>query len=132
MAFGVEVRVPFSDHRLIDYVYNTPWSLKTYDTKEKSLLRGAAADLLPQSVVDRRKVPYPTTQDPSYAMSLRNQCRDVLADGNHQVFDVVDRGALAAAVADDANLVDQASRREIERVLDLSIWVDTHRPSFAL
>jgi asparagine synthetase B (glutamine-hydrolysing) len=60
MAVGLEVRVPFCDHRLVEYVYNTPWSLKTYDGREKSLLRGAARDVLPQSVVDRVKSPYPS------------------------------------------------------------------------
>lgn len=55
MAVGLEVRVPFCDHRLVDYVYNTPWSLKTYDGREKSLLRGAVRDVLPQSVVERVK-----------------------------------------------------------------------------
>jgi asparagine synthase (glutamine-hydrolysing) len=44
MAVGLEVRVPFCDHRLVDYVYNTPWSLKTFDGREKSLLRGATHD----------------------------------------------------------------------------------------
>ena len=62
MAVGLEVRVPFCDHRLVEYVYNTPWSLKTYDGREKSLLRGAARDVLPESVVERVKSPYPSTQ----------------------------------------------------------------------
>lgn len=47
MAVGLEVHVPFCDHRLVEYVYNTPWSLKTYDGREKSLLRGATRDVLP-------------------------------------------------------------------------------------
>ncbi|MGH3964667.1 MAG: asparagine synthase-related protein [Pseudonocardiaceae bacterium] len=50
MAVCLEVRVPFCDHRLVEYVDNTPWSLKTFDGREKSLLRAAAADMLPQSV----------------------------------------------------------------------------------
>jgi asparagine synthase (glutamine-hydrolysing) len=58
MAVGLEVRVPFCDHRLVEYVYNTPWSLKTYDGREKSLLRGATQDVLPESVVWRVKSPY--------------------------------------------------------------------------
>lgn len=41
MRNGLEVRVPFCDHRLVEYVYNAPWALKTYDGREKSLLRGA-------------------------------------------------------------------------------------------
>lgn len=61
MAVGLEVRVPFCDHRLVEYVYNAPWSLKTYDGREKSLLRGAARDVLPRSVIDRVKSPYPST-----------------------------------------------------------------------
>ena len=36
MAVGLEVRVPFCDHRLVEYVYNAPWSLKTFDGREKS------------------------------------------------------------------------------------------------
>jgi asparagine synthase (glutamine-hydrolysing) len=64
MAVGLEVRVPFCDHRLVEYVYNTPWSLKAYDGREKSLLRGAVRDVLPESVVKRVKCPYPSTSDP--------------------------------------------------------------------
>src|SRR5207244_6457618 len=66
MAVGLEVRVPFCDHRLVEYVYNTPWSLKTYDGMEKSLLRGAVKDMLPESVAWRPKSPYPSTQNPHY------------------------------------------------------------------
>ena len=47
MAVGLEVRVPFCDHRLVEYVFNTPWAMKTFDGREKSLLRAAVADLLP-------------------------------------------------------------------------------------
>jgi asparagine synthase (glutamine-hydrolysing) len=61
MAVGLEVRVPFCDHRLVEYIYNTPWSLKTYDGREKSLLRGVTRDVLPESVVNRVKSPYPST-----------------------------------------------------------------------
>ncbi|MGH3659389.1 MAG: asparagine synthase (glutamine-hydrolyzing), partial [Micromonosporaceae bacterium] len=35
MAVGLEVRVPFADHRLVEYVYNAPWSMKTSDGREK-------------------------------------------------------------------------------------------------
>jgi asparagine synthase (glutamine-hydrolysing) len=88
MAVGVEVRVPFCDHRLVEYVYNTPWSLKTFDGREKSLLRAAAADLLPQSVLQRVKSPYPSTQDPHYASALQQQAKELLATDD-PVFELV-------------------------------------------
>src|SRR6202007_2686878 len=76
MAVGLEVRVPYCDHRLVEYVYNTPWSLKTYDGKGKSPLSGAARDLLPESVVERIKTPYPSTQDSHYVAAIQRQAKE--------------------------------------------------------
>ena len=79
MAVGLEVRVPFCDHRLVEYVFGTPWAHKTFDGREKSLLRAATADLLPESVVQRVKSPYPSTQDERYEEMLRAEV-DALVD----------------------------------------------------
>jgi asparagine synthase (glutamine-hydrolysing) len=132
MAVGLEVRVPFCDHRLVEYVYNTPWSLKTYDGREKSLLRGATRDVLPQSVAERVKSPYPSTQDPNYAVKLQNNAREYLSDPAHPVFDVVSRDWLAKAVRIDTPQITQASRRGLERTLDLALWVDMYKPALKL
>ncbi|MDR7276620.1 asparagine synthase (glutamine-hydrolyzing) [Catenuloplanes atrovinosus] len=80
MAHGLEVRVPFADHRLLEYVYRVPWSMKFFDGQEKSLLRAAVADLLPDSVLQRRKSPYPSTQDVRYERMLRARAGEILAD----------------------------------------------------
>lgn len=64
MALGLEVRVPFCDHRLVEYVFGTPWAHKTFDGREKSLLRAAIADLLPLSVVQRVKRAYRLSRIP--------------------------------------------------------------------
>ncbi|MGK5441568.1 asparagine synthase (glutamine-hydrolyzing) [Micromonospora sp. URMC 105] len=82
MAVGLEVRVPFCDHRLVEYVFNTPWAMKTFDGKEKSLLRAAAGDLLPASILERKKTPYPATQDPQYEAALRAELVEILADAD--------------------------------------------------
>jgi asparagine synthase (glutamine-hydrolysing) len=132
MAVGLEVRVPFCDHRLVEYVYNASWSLKTYDGREKSLLRGATRDVLPQSVVDRVKSPYPSTQDPKYAVKLQNNAREYLSDGAHPLFDIVSRDWLAKAVAIDTPQITQASRRGLERTLDLALWLDMYKPALKL
>jgi asparagine synthase (glutamine-hydrolysing) len=131
MAVGLEVRVPFCDHRLVEYVYNTPWSLKTYDGREKSLLRGAARDVLPQSVAERVKSPYPSTQDPAYTVKLQANAREYLSSPGHPVFDIVSRDWLARAVTAEAQIT-QASRRGLERTLDLALWLDMYRPVLKL
>ena len=131
MAVGLEVRVPFCDHRLVEYVYNAPWSLKTYDGREKSLLRGAARDVLPQSVVDRVKSPYPSTQDPEYTVKIQHNAREYLSSPAHPVFDTVNRDWLARAVTAEAQIT-QASRRGLERALDLALWLDMYKPVLKL
>ncbi|MGW1752244.1 asparagine synthase (glutamine-hydrolyzing) [Streptomyces sp. NPDC002092] len=132
MAVGLEVRVPFCDHRLVEYVYNTPWSLKSFDGREKSLLREATADLLPKSVYDRVKSPYPSTQDPKYATALQDQAKDLLAQPAHPVFDLVDRDRLHRVAHRDTPVNTQSERRGLERALDLAVWLDMYRPDIDL
>ncbi|BCM72392.1 MULTISPECIES: asparagine synthase (glutamine-hydrolyzing) [Streptomyces] len=132
MAVGLEVRVPFCDHRLVEYVYNTPWALKSFDGREKSLLREAAADVLPRSVYDRVKSPYPSTQDPRYARALQEQTKELLARPAHPVFDLVDRDRVREAAEREAPVSTQAARRGLERTLDLAGWLDLYAPELIL
>ncbi|MFI8849594.1 asparagine synthase (glutamine-hydrolyzing) [Streptomyces sp. NPDC053499] len=132
MAVGLEVRVPFCDHRLVEYVYNTPWALKSFDGREKSLLREATADLLPRSVYERVKSPYPSTQDPKYHTALQENVKDLLAEPSHQVFDLVSREWLERAVKVETPQITQTGRRGLERVLDLALWMDMYHPTLTL
>lgn len=70
MAVGLEGRVPFCDHRLVEYVFNIPWALKQAFELEKGLLREAVKDMLPESVVQRKKAAYPAVQDSGYDRAL--------------------------------------------------------------
>ncbi|MET9016592.1 asparagine synthase (glutamine-hydrolyzing) [Streptomyces olivaceoviridis] len=132
MAVGLEVRVPFCDHRLVEYVYNAPWALKSFDGREKSLLREAAADVLPRSVYERVKSPYPSTQDPRYARALQEQTKELLARPSHPVFDLVDRDRVRQAAEREAPVSTQAARRGLERALDLAQWLDLYSPELVL
>ena len=66
MQHGLEARVPFADYRVIDYVFNVPWSIKAKDGVPKSLLRACAAKYLPDTIMNRPKSPYPKTYHPEY------------------------------------------------------------------
>ena len=70
MYSGLEVRVPFCDHRIAEYLYGVPWKFKDYEGREKGLLRYAMRDILPNEVVYRKKSPYPKTHDPKYMMKV--------------------------------------------------------------
>ncbi|MFI0723163.1 asparagine synthase (glutamine-hydrolyzing) [Streptomyces sp. NPDC021224] len=127
MAVGLEVRVPFCDHRLVEYVFNTPWSLKTFDGREKSLLRAATRDLLPASVADRKKSGYPGTFDPAYVTAVQEQALDLLAS-DHPGLALCDRGAVRSAALAAPAEITQQERSALERTLDLAAWFDLRHP----
>ncbi|HEY8487362.1 MAG TPA: asparagine synthase (glutamine-hydrolyzing) [Limnochordales bacterium] len=94
MAFGLEVRVPFCDHRLLQYVWNIPWPLKRWEGQEKGILRLALQGLLPPAVLQRRKSPYPKTHHPDYLRVVREWILDILRDPHAPLAQLVDRQAL--------------------------------------
>jgi asparagine synthase (glutamine-hydrolysing) len=99
MAVGLEVRVPFCDHRLVEYAFNIHWRMHRFDGREKSVLRGAVADLLPRSILQRPKVPYPTIQDPAYEQALRAEMANVLSDASSPVLPLLDANVATALLA---------------------------------
>ncbi|MEV4053675.1 asparagine synthase (glutamine-hydrolyzing) [Amycolatopsis sp. NPDC049688] len=127
MAVGLEARVPFCDHRLVEYVFNVPWRMKSFDGREKSLLRAAVADLLPDSVTGRVKTPYPATQDPGYELALRRELADVLADRNAPVIPLLAREkAVAVANGTTGDVSLPYSRGSLELALWLNRWLVSH------
>ena len=94
MASGLEVRVPFCDHHLVEYVWNIPWCMKAMNGQRKQVLRDAAWGLLPEAVRTRPKSPYPKTHDPLYEQLVRAKLARVLDDPNAPIRPLVDEKAL--------------------------------------
>lgn len=90
MHTGLEARVPFADHRIVEYLWNVPWDMKCKDGVVKGLLREAARGLLPEEVLFRKKSPYPKTYDPAYEGLLRKELLQVLSDPTQPLVELVD------------------------------------------
>ena len=98
MGASLEVRVPFADHRLMEYLYNIPWEMKFYGGMEKGLLRKALEGVLPDEVLYRKKNPYPKTHNPHYTELIKTLLREALSDSDsilHEIFDEQKLWALA-------------------------------------
>ena len=102
MYSGLEVRVPFCDYRIAQYLYGVPWEFKDYQGKEKGLLRYAMRGVLPEEVLWRKKSPYPKTWDPKYLQLVSNKLKTVLSDPGAPLLQLVSREA-ALAVLEDEN-----------------------------
>lgn len=89
MASSVEVRVPFADHRILEYVFNVPWEIKFENGVEKALLRNAMRDYIPEKVFSRKKSPYPKTQNPAYEQAVLNRVRERLQDSGSVLHNIL-------------------------------------------
>ncbi len=101
MYSALEVRVPFCDHRIAEYLYSVPWEWKDYRHYEKGLLREAMRDYLPQEILWRKKSPYPKTHDPAYMQEVSRRLESVLSDSSSPLTDIVRRDALEGLLSDD-------------------------------
>jgi len=90
MAAGLEVRVPFCDHRLVEYAWNIPWKMKNLGLREKGLLRRALEGVLPDDVLERKKSPYPKTHNPGYLAVVRDNFLEILDDPGSPLNDLLD------------------------------------------
>ncbi len=130
MAHGLEVRVPFTDHRLVEYVWNVPWSMKEADGIEKGLLRIAAHGLLPADLLRRRKSSYPGAADQAYERAIDAQLRLLLTHPYAPLFDLISRDRLTAAYAADPRLpglmsVSPSPTATVAFLLDVNRWLES-------
>ena len=90
-AAGMEIRAPFCDKRIAQYLYNVPWEIKDYEGREKGLLRKAAEGLLPNEVLYRKKCPFPKTYDPAYADGVERRLQALMQNADAPIWNIVDR-----------------------------------------
>jgi asparagine synthase (glutamine-hydrolysing) len=134
MAVSLEGRVPFLDHRLVEYVYNVPWEMKSFDGREKSLLRAAVRDLLPPSVLYRKKAGYPPIDDPGYDKLLRGMVTELLGDQTAPVQPFLDRQTAGLYLADPTSdaVKEKVNRFSLEMILYLNEWLATYNMRLAI
>ncbi|SFX31668.1 asparagine synthase (glutamine-hydrolysing) [Thermoactinomyces sp. DSM 45891] len=101
MAYGLEVRVPFCDHHLVEYVWNIPWEMKAHNGREKGLLRHALKGILPDEIIERKKSPYPKTHHPLYLQAMQRKVNELLLDKQAPIWDFLDYQVVQRFVGQD-------------------------------
>ena len=130
MAAGVEARVPFCDHRLVEYAWNIPWEMKNTGGMEKGILRKAIADVLPHSVAWRKKSGYPAAQILQYQQVMWGRMREVLAENRSPVLQFVDRAAVSTLLdASEGQLSEWSALHHITYLLEMCRWFDEYQVS---
>ncbi len=104
MWSGLEIRVPFCDKRIVEYLYTVPWDYKDHQGMEKGLLRHAFRDLLPDEVLYRKKSPYPKTWNPDYMAAVSSLLRDELSGTNSPLLEFLSKDALLTLCSENRSL----------------------------
>jgi asparagine synthetase B (glutamine-hydrolysing) len=132
MAVGLEVRVPFCDHRLLEYVWNVPWSMKVADGREKSLLRMAAADLLPEEVLLRQKCAYPAMHHRVHDTTIRGAVHTLLNDKSSPLAELLDRDRVMDVADKQGPTMTHASTAHLLiPLLELDTWMREYQLNVA-
>lgn len=103
MYNALEVRVPFCDYRIAEYLYSVPWEYKDYKSYEKGLLREAMRDILPEEVLWRKKSPYPKTHNPEYIKIVSDMLKTIIENPSSKIFEFIKREELQKLLNTDRN-----------------------------
>ena len=126
MAVGLEVRVPFCDHRLVEYAWNVPWELKCLGGEPKGLLRAALADRLPPVLLRRPKSMFPVAVDPAYDDVLDARVRDLLGTGS-AVGPLLDAGRVTGFLAGAVPVPPWMRRLALAFLVQVDAWLREYR-----
>lgn len=133
MAAGVEVRVPFADHRILEYVYNVPWEIKFEGQTEKALLRNAMSDWLPEKILNRKKSPYPKTQNPAFERIVCDTLLARLRKKRSLLSDILDRESFDRFLSsDNETWFGQLMGRPqlLAWLLQMDVWMEEYQVDF--
>lgn len=132
MYSGLEVRVPFCDHRIAEYMYRVPWEYKNYKGVEKGLLRYAMDGILPGDVLWRKKSPYPKTYDPKYGQIMAKRL-ELLLERDGPIFQVVSRDEVRKLLSGEqpwpwyGQLM--KGPQTMAYILQIAFWLEKYRVS---
>jgi len=131
MACGLEVRVPFCDYRIAEYLYGVPWKYKDYHNQEKGLLRHAMEGVLPKEVLWRKKSPYPKTYDPRYLQSVTLLLQQLLEKKDAPVFALLNRQSIETLLRDDFTWPWYGQLMKLPQtiafILQINYWLETYK-----
>ena len=94
MSFPLEVRVPFMDHKLVEYMFSLPEQYKKLSTTPKSLLVNSLKTRLPDKVVNRKKMGFALPFELWMRGKLKNEIESVLLTPINVFDDLISQSAV--------------------------------------
>jgi asparagine synthase (glutamine-hydrolysing) len=137
MYNGLEVRVPFCDHRLVEYAYNMPWNIKSLNGREKGIVREAMKGILPDEIIWRKKSPYPKTHNPKYLNAVKSSLQNILNDSNSPLLQLINKQKVQEIIDSDGKALSMpwygqlmTGTQLMAYLIQVDIWMRAYKIEF--
>jgi asparagine synthase (glutamine-hydrolysing) len=129
MAHSLEVRVPFLDHRVVEYCARIPQDMKLRGRTTKWILREAARGLVPDRVIDKPKLGFFRGASEGWLRAqLERAVGDYVLAPDARLAEFLDREEVAKLYRDYGNGNDPGRVHLLIAILMLEIWLSTFLP----
>lgn len=139
MYNGLELRVPFCDYRLVEYMWNVPWEMKALNGREKGLLRHVVRDLLPEEIVNRKKSPYPKTHNPTYLKAVKEMLSNIMQKSDAPINLLLNRDYILQILETDGNAFTRpwfgqlmTGPQLMAYLCQVNMWLERYQPEIEL
>lgn len=139
MYNGFELRVPFCDYRLAQYVWNIPWEMKALNGREKGLLRYIMEGILPEEIVYRKKSPYPKTHNPTYLNKVKTMLEKIMQDKNAPIHSLLNRSYIMEILQTDGKAFTRpwfgqlmTGPQLMAYLCQVNMWLEKYQPKIEL
>lgn len=136
---GMELRVPFCDYVLAEYLWNVPFEMKAYNGREKGLLRHIMKGKLPDEIIERKKSPYPKTHNPSYLKTVKEMLQNIINDSNAQINNLIDRNMVLNILKTDGNAFTRpwfgqlmTGPQLMAYLIQVNAWLEVYKPEIKI
>ena len=139
MYNGFEIRVPFCDYRLAEYVWNIPWEIKALHGREKGLLRYIMKDELPKEIVERKKSPYPKTWNPTYLKKVKGMLTEIMQNPESPITSLLNKDDILEILNTDGKSFTRpwfgqlmTGPQLMAYLCQVNMWLETYKPEIEI
>ena len=120
MANSVELRVPFLDHRVLEFAASLPGKYKVRGFTTKYIVKKILDDRVPQDILRRRKAGFPVPYESWLRTDLRDWLHGILLDGKTLARGYFERGCIERLISED--LRSGGYSKELFSLVTLELW----------
>lgn len=136
MYNGLNIRMPFCDYKLVEYVWNIPWEFKAHGNREKGLLRKCFTGKLPEDIVFRKKSPYPKTHNPIYEELIKDELLKILSCSDRRILKLINKEYVLSLINEKSDYAKpwfgqlMALPQLYSYLIQLDFWLENYNIKF--